>query len=76
MFPNLFLTLIRRVQARRHLRQSMGDLLSRSDDHLLEDIGLTRYQAEQLVAEAPFDDGSADGPSPTRAMPSVDCETC
>ena len=76
MFLNLFLTLIRRAQVRWHLRHSMGALLSREDDHLLQDIGLTRHQAERLVDEAPFDDVPTDGPSPKRAVPSVHCETC
>ena len=76
MFLNLFLTLIRRAQVRWHLRHSMGALLSREDDHLLQDIGLTRHQAERLVAEAPFDSVAADGTPPTRAMPFVHCETC
>jgi uncharacterized protein YjiS (DUF1127 family) len=76
MAANLFLTWIRRAQVRSHLRHSVGDLLSRQDDHLLNDIGLTRYQAEQLVDEPPFDDAPTDGPSPKRAVPSVHCETC
>jgi uncharacterized protein YjiS (DUF1127 family) len=64
MSANLFLTLIRRMQVRSHLRRSMGDLLVRSDDHLLADIGLTRHQAERLIADPPTDVISPDGPQP------------
>ncbi len=55
MFLNLFVTVIRRAQVRGHLRLSIGGLLTRQDDHLLDDIGLTRHQAEMLVADAPLD---------------------
>jgi uncharacterized protein YjiS (DUF1127 family) len=68
MSHNLLQRLIRRAHVRWHLRRSVGGLLSRQDDHLLNDIGLTRYQAEQLVAEAPLDDMTADGPLQVRAV--------
>ena len=68
MSENFLLNLIRRAHVRWHLRRSVGSLLSREDDHLLNDIGLTRYQAERLVAEAPLDDAPPDGPPPVRTI--------
>ncbi len=76
MSMHLFLTLFRRAQVRWHLRRSVGELLSRADDHLLQDIGLTRYQAERLMAEAPLDDAPGDGPSPTRAARAAAGNAC
>jgi uncharacterized protein YjiS (DUF1127 family) len=73
MFTNLLLTLIRRAQVRRHLRRSVGELLTRVDDRLLDDIGLTRHQAERLIAEAPLDDMPPDGP---QQMQVATCAAC
>lgn len=73
MFTNLLLTLIRRAQVRWHLRRSVGELLTRVDDHLLDDIGLTRHQAERLIAEAPLDDMSPDGPQQMQAATCAPC---
>jgi uncharacterized protein YjiS (DUF1127 family) len=47
---SLVLTLIRDLAARRQLRQSLGPVLARPDDHLLDDIGLTRHDAARLIA--------------------------
>jgi uncharacterized protein YjiS (DUF1127 family) len=71
MPANLFLTLFQRAQSRWHLRHSIGELLSHSDDHLLDDIGLTRHQAERLVAE-----GSPDIPAPERPLPAASGTEC
>jgi uncharacterized protein YjiS (DUF1127 family) len=76
MPTNLFLTLFRRAQVRWHLRRSVGDLLSRSDDHLLQDIGLTRYEAERLMAEVPPDMMPVDRPQRMQAVKGAACETC
>lgn len=50
------LTLIRKVVARGQVRQSLGPVLARADDHLLDDIGLTRHAAERLIADPPATD--------------------
>lgn len=76
MFMHLFRTLIRHPQVRGHLRQSIGDLLSRSDDHLLQDIGLTRHQAERLVADARLDTAPIDGPLRIRAVKGMARDAC
>ena len=52
----LFLTLIRQIAARRQVQQSLGPVLARADDHLLDDIGLTRHAAERLIADPPATD--------------------
>ena len=38
------------LRQRHALRQSIGGLLRRADDHLLEDIGLTRNELRALIA--------------------------
>ena len=38
------------LRQRHALRQSIGSLLRRADDHLLEDIGLTRCEVQALIA--------------------------
>ena len=38
------------LRQRHALRQSIGSLLRRADDHLLEDIGLTRCEVQSLIA--------------------------
>ena len=43
------LTLIRQIAVRRQIRASLGQVLARPDDHLLDDIGLTRHAAERLL---------------------------
>jgi uncharacterized protein YjiS (DUF1127 family) len=45
MLKSLLSTLRLRIQ----LRRSLGPLLARKDDHLLDDIGLTRHEAERLL---------------------------
>ena len=45
------LTLIRKIVARGQVRQSLGPVLARADDHLLDDIGLTRHAAERLIVD-------------------------
>jgi uncharacterized protein YjiS (DUF1127 family) len=40
------------LRQRHALRQSIGSLLRRSDDHLLEDIGLTRCEVQSLIADS------------------------
>ena len=46
MIRNILATL----RQRHALRQSIGSLLRRADDHLLEDIGLTRNEVRALIA--------------------------
>lgn len=46
MIRNILATL----RQRHALRQSIGSLLRRADDHLLEDIGLTRCEVQALIA--------------------------
>ena len=53
---SLILTLIRRIAARRQMQQSLGPVLARADDHLLDDIGLTRHAATRLIANPPVTD--------------------
>ena len=43
------LTLIRQIAVRRQIRASLGLVLARPDDHLLDDIGLTRHAAQRLL---------------------------
>ncbi len=50
------LTLIRKIVAQWQVRQSLGPVLARADDHLLDDIGLTRHAAERLIADPPSTD--------------------
>jgi uncharacterized protein YjiS (DUF1127 family) len=50
------LTLIRRIAVQWQVRQSLGPVLARADDHLLDDIGLTRHAAERLIANPPATD--------------------
>ncbi|MGQ0566755.1 MAG: DUF1127 domain-containing protein [Gemmobacter sp.] len=46
-----------RLHLRQHqVRQSLGQVLARADDHLLDDIGLTRHDAERLLSRAPATD--------------------
>ncbi|MDB5661002.1 MAG: hypothetical protein JWS10_3617 [Cypionkella sp.] len=46
MIRNILATL----RQRHALRQSIASLLRRADDHLLEDIGLTRCEVRALIA--------------------------
>ncbi len=61
----LLLHRIRQAQTRWYLRRSVGQLLLRADDHLLDDIGLTRHALERLIAAAPSRDA---GCASLRAM--------
>ncbi len=45
-------SLLSTLHLRTQLLRSLGPLLSRYDDHLLEDIGLTRHQAKRLLHSA------------------------
>lgn len=45
-------SLLSTLQLRLQLRRSLGPLLARKDDHLLDDIGLSRHDAERLIAQA------------------------
>ena len=47
------LTLIRTFATRRQLRQSLGQVLARDDDRMLDDIGLNRHDAMRLIANPP-----------------------
>ena len=49
MLKSLFAQLRQRLA----LRASIGGLLARYDDHLLEDIGLTRHGAEMILRAPP-----------------------
>lgn len=44
------LTLLRTFAARRQMQQSLGQVLARDDDRLLDDIGLNRHDALRLIA--------------------------
>ena len=50
------LTLIRKIVAQFQVRQSLGPVLARPNDHLLDDIGLTRHAAERLIADPTMTD--------------------
>ena len=43
-------SILANLRQRHALRQSVNGLLRRADDHLLEDIGLTRAEMESLLA--------------------------
>lgn len=73
MPTDLLSILFLRIQSRWHLRRSIGDLLSRVDDHLLDDIGLTRHQAEQLMIAPPGDDIPVAATPPLRAIGGMAC---
>jgi uncharacterized protein YjiS (DUF1127 family) len=45
-------SLLSTLQLRLQLRRSLAPLLARKDDHLLDDIGLTRHEVERLIASA------------------------
>lgn len=49
MFPRLFA----RLSDTHQLKGSMGWLLRRADDRLLQDIGLTRAELEALMRDPP-----------------------
>jgi uncharacterized protein YjiS (DUF1127 family) len=46
-------SLFAQLRQRMALRASIGGLLARHDDHLLEDIGLTRHGAEMILLSPP-----------------------
>ena len=52
----MFITLIQNFRQRRMVQRSMGQMLSRADDHLLDDIGLTRQDLEALIHKARAED--------------------
>jgi uncharacterized protein YjiS (DUF1127 family) len=55
IFPKeaiMILSLYRSIVRRYLLQQSLGALLRRADDHLLDDIGLTREDVRLLLARA------------------------
>lgn len=45
----MFTEFLATLRQRHALRQSVGALLRRADDHLLDDIGLTRCDIERLI---------------------------
>jgi uncharacterized protein YjiS (DUF1127 family) len=45
----MFIQIITQLRQILETRRSIGDLLARADDHLLEDIGLTRGDAVALM---------------------------
>ncbi len=45
----MFHSILANLRQRRALRQSVNGLLRRADDHLLEDIGLTRNEVRALI---------------------------
>ena len=46
-------TVLNRIVARWQARRTLGALLSRMDDHLLDDIGLTRDEVAVLPNNCP-----------------------
>lgn len=46
----MFISFLATLRQRRALQGSMGALLRRSDEHLLEDIGLTRHDIATMIA--------------------------
>jgi len=46
----MFHSILATLRQRHALRQSITDLLARADDHLLEDIGLTRGEVRALIS--------------------------
>ena len=63
----MFMTLIQNFRQRRMVQRSMGQLLSRADDHLLDDIGLTRQDLESLIHKARAEGGQYRMPVALRA---------
>ena len=45
----MFHSILATLRQRHALRQSINGLLRRADDHLLEDIGLTRNEVRALI---------------------------
>ena len=62
-----------RLLCRLQARRSMGWLLTRHDDRLLRDIGLTRDDLEAMLSGA---DDSRVGPSAGRGSNSMACSPC
>ncbi len=66
----MFASIIARLVARHHARNSLRFLLSRHDDNLLEDIGLTRAGGEARMAGLLPHDNAAIAPLvAARALP-------
>lgn len=63
----MFMTLIRNFRQRRMVQRSMGQMLRRADDRLLDDIGLTRHDLEALIDNARADGGPYRMPVALRA---------
>ncbi len=63
-------TFIRRIRHTLQKRQSLGDLLLRADDHLLDDIGLTRAEVEAMIWQ---DETAPPAPPP---MHTSQCREC
>lgn len=59
----MILSLVQKFRTRRQLAGSIGPLLRRADDHLLEDIGLTRAEADALLRDPPLAPGAKPGGS-------------
>ncbi len=49
----MFTSLFARFRQRREMIRSLDGLLMRADDHLLEDIGLSRHDVRVMRQEAP-----------------------
>jgi len=54
----MILSLIRKLHQRRQRMQSIGGLLLRADDHLLDDIGLTRDDLHDMLQGDSQGDGA------------------
>ncbi|MEO8243423.1 MAG: hypothetical protein ABI832_14045 [bacterium] len=52
----MILSLVRKFRARQRLQGSMGWLLRREDNHLLDDIGMTRAELGDLLRDPPVDE--------------------
>ncbi len=66
----MFAPILARLMARHHARNSLRFLLSRTDDHLLEDIGISRAEAEAGMADVLPHDTDAIAPLvAVRALP-------
>ena len=64
----MFITLIQNFVQRRLAQHAMGDMLRRADDHLLDDIGLTRQDLAALIHTARADGGQHRMPVALRAL--------
>ncbi len=53
----MFQFVFRKFRARQQVQGSMGWMLQRADDHLLEDIGMTRAELTALLRDPPVEAG-------------------